>query len=164
MTDETKPTPGQPMPPAQPGPQPPAAVLPPAAVPPPPPAEYGQAAPSGSALPTPPKKKNAGPRIVRIVATVVVVLIVGLIYRSYQNNHTTASAPNKGACVQTTDGPNDRVTVAKVDCSDTKADYVVLDKIAGGSDTACDTVAGTEKVLVLPRGDSNLYVLCLKSK
>src|SRR3954452_7626862 len=137
MTDETNPTPGQPTPPAQPAPGPPAATVPlasgavppTASVPPPPPAGYGQAAPTGYELPTPPKKKSAALRIGRIVASVVVVLLIGAGWKAWDNHRATASAPEKGACVQAKDTRTDHPSVKKVDCSDTTAEYVVLAKV-----------------------------------
>jgi hypothetical protein len=167
MTDETDPTPGQPTTPAQPQQQPPpapGAVPPSASVPPAPPAGYGQAAPTGYELPTPPKKKSAALRIGRIVASVVVVILIGVGWKAFQDHNATASAPEKGACVHATDTATTNPKVKKVDCSDTDADYLVLAKISGGSSTSCDTVTGTEAAFSSTRGSKTLYVLCLKHK
>jgi hypothetical protein len=182
MTDETNPTPGPPTTPASPQPPaaavPPAAAMPPAAavppapgavppsasVPPAPPAGYGQAAPSGYELPSPAKKKSPLLRVGRIVASVVVVLLIGVGWKAFQDHNATASAPEKGACVHATGTNTTNPKVTKVDCSDTAADYIVLAKISGGSSTSCDTVDGTEAAFSSTRGSKTLYVLCLKHK
>jgi hypothetical protein len=164
MTDQTGPTPGpstppEPGPPVHPTPTPPVA-----SVPPPPPPGYGQAGPPAAGGTAPTTKGGAGRRIARVVGIIVVVSLVGIGWKAYQNHNATASAPEKGQCVQAKDVSTNHPSVQKVDCSDSAADYVVLAKISGGSDKACDSVAGTEAVFQSTRGSTNLYALCLKHR
>ena len=108
-----------------------------------------------------------GQRVLRIAITVVVVIVVGIAWRSFQTSHATKSAPGKGSCVQAKDTTTDHASVDKVDCTDAKAEYVVLDKIVGGNDASCNAVSGTEASFVSSKANDDsktLYVLCLKPK
>lgn len=165
MTDQTGPTPGPPRPPEQ--PSPPGAAVPPVASvppPPPPPPGYGQAGAPVSGRPAPATNRGAGRRIARIVGTIVVISLIGIGWKAYQNHRATATAPEQGQCVQAKNASSKNPSVQKVDCSDSAAEYVVLEKISGGSATSCDSVAGTEVVFRSTRGSTQLYALCLKHK
>jgi hypothetical protein len=142
----------------------------PAPPPPPPPAEgyagaVPPAAPPPMDLPPGPTGKSGflGGRVVRVVVGVVVVVAVTLGWTAFRNRNPTESAPDKGSCIWAEGTQSDNPKIHKVDCSDPKAQYTVLSKIKGGSESACQSVAGTEAAYIAKTSDNKpVYVLCLQ--
>jgi hypothetical protein len=173
----SQPAPDAPPPP----PAPPAGATEPAYGALPPPAGYDPAAavPPGAALPpmpppTPPPGTDVAPqkgrggflggRLLRIAVTIVVVIVLGLVYSSFRHHHDAASAPGKGSCIWAEGTDTSNPKIHKVDCSDAKAQYTVLDKISGGDDSDCDSVTGTDATYTETDNDKPVYVLCLQQK
>jgi hypothetical protein len=138
-SDETTPA----VPAATPAPPaPPAPLLPPAA---------------------PGKRGFLGSRVVRVVVGIGLVLALTLGWSAFRNRNAAASAPGQGSCLwaEGTAGANPKIH--KVDCSDPKAEYVVLSKIKGGIESSCNAVAGTEAAYIAKTRDGKpAFVLCLQ--
>ncbi|WP_436523736.1 LppU/SCO3897 family protein [Actinoplanes sp. HUAS TT8] len=164
--------------PGAPGAYPPPA---PGAYPPPAPGAYPPPGAAGFPPPSPveptvPKKGGAGKKALSILGVIVVALVIfGAKYalRSALSSDPTADA-KVGDCISVSEKLSDKETETEadvVDCSDSKAKFQVVGRVAGVDDvnsTACDTFfTEADKdpaILSSPSGADDKYLLCVKAK
>jgi hypothetical protein len=84
-------------------------------------------------------------RILRLIIGIAVVVAVGLAWGIFRGKDLEKAAPGTGQCLWVENSSSTNPKLHKVDCGDSKATYKVLKKVTGtSSDSACDSVAGTE--------------------
>ncbi|BBC34680.1 hypothetical protein SGFS_059740 [Streptomyces graminofaciens] len=116
----------------------------------------------GQGAPVPPPAKSK--KLVRFLG-IVVVVIVGLAVKfgiGWFMGQTDAETTSVGACMHN-DGTNTTPDLNEVDCSDSGAEYKVVEKFDDTSDsTKCESVKEAELSYYQVGGGHNV-VLCLKS-
>ncbi|GAA2880703.1 hypothetical protein GCM10010443_49760 [Actinoplanes cyaneus] len=129
--------------------------------------------------PVEPAKKSGGKKALSILGVIVIFLVilgakVGL--RSLFNGGDPTKDAKAGDCISVSENLSDKETKTEADiveCSDSKAKFVVLAKVPGTDDvngTACDSFfKETDKdpaILSSPVGSDakDKYLLCVKAK
>ncbi|MEU1512447.1 hypothetical protein ABZ490_09835 [Streptomyces sp. NPDC005811] len=119
----------------------------------------------GAPVPPPPAPagKRMGKKAIRIVGAIVVAVIIGILKfgAGWFLTRDDAETTSVGSCMHN-EGTDSNADLNEVDCSDSKAQYKVVQKFDGSSDDSkCEAVTDAT-ISYVQYGGGHDVVLCLK--
>lgn len=121
-------------------------------------------APYGAVPPAPPSRKVSFKMIKNVV---IVLAVVGAGIAAFISSQDDANTAAVGDCMHRGSTDNNNPDLEVVECSSTKAQYVVLAKVKGdfsaiSAETKCSEKAKDFQYSYTETGDGSNFLLCLK--
>ncbi|WP_432056504.1 LppU/SCO3897 family protein [Streptomyces sp. bgisy022] len=115
--------------------------------------------PPGAPVPPPPSGGRFNKKLLRVVAVIAIAIVIGVV--KWQWNKSDAETTSVGSCMQN-EGTQFKPDLKSVDCSSGDAEYKVVEKFDGTSDSdKCKTVPDAP-IAYYQTGGGHEVVLCLK--